>query len=146
MRSVLTGFKDFITRGNAIDLAVGVVLGAAFTMVITAIVDGFISPLIGVIFDQPSLTELWDISVRDSTFSIGLILDALLQFLLVAAAVYFVIVLPMNRFAERRKAGLEPEPDHPAEDVLLLQEIRDLLAAGAPGGRGGTPGGAPPLT
>ena len=142
MRSVLAGFKDFITRGNAIDLAVGVVIGAAFSRIITAVVDGFISPLIGVIFNQPNLKELWDITVRNSTFSIGLILDAILQFLLVAIAIYFVIVLPMNKLAERRRAGLEPEPQHPADDVLLLREIRDLLAARPLGGAGGS---SPPL-
>ena len=138
MRSVLTGFKDFITRGNAIDLAVGVVIGAAFTMIITAVVDGFISPLIALIFGKPDLTQLWDVDINGAHFSFGLILNAFLQFLIVAIAIYFVIVLPMNKFAERRKAGLEPEPDHPAEDVLLLQEIRDLLAARPLGGAGGT--------
>ena len=142
MRSVLTGFKDFITRGNAIDLAVGVVIGAAFSMVITAIVNGFISPLIALIFGKPDLTHLWDVDVHHAHFSFGLILNALLQFLLVAIAIYFVVVLPMNKFAERRRAGLEPEPEHPAEDVLLLREIRNLLAARPLGGAEGT---TPPL-
>jgi large conductance mechanosensitive channel len=67
-------------------------------------------------------------TLNGGQFSIGLILAALLNFLAVAAAVYFLIVLPMNRLAERRKRGIEPEPEAPAEDILLLQEIRDLLA------------------
>jgi len=77
-----------------------------------------------------------------SGFSFGLILNALLQFLLVAIAIYFVVVLPMNRFAERRRAGLEPEPEHPAEDVLLLRDIRNLLRERPLGGAQGT---APPV-
>jgi large conductance mechanosensitive channel len=125
---VLSGFKDFISRGNVVELAVAVAVGAAFTAVITAVVNGFINPLIAAIFGKPDLTKVWTFEINHSVFSIGLILDALLKFLLTAAAIYFVIVLPMNALAARRKRGEEPEPAAPAEDVLLLQEIRDLLA------------------
>ncbi|WP_456788389.1 large conductance mechanosensitive channel protein MscL [Cellulomonas sp. P5_C5] len=132
---VFQGFKDFISRGNAIELAVGVVIGAAFGSVIKAIQDAFISPLIGWIFGAPDLTELWDIGPYtwgdnpDATpISVGAILNALLAFVLTAAAVYFLIVLPLNALAARRKSGEEEEPAAPAEDILLLQEIRDLLA------------------
>lgn len=132
---VLQGFKDFVSRGNAIELAVGVVIGAAFGSVIKAIQDAFISPLIGWIFGAPDLTELWDIGPYtwgdnpDATpISVGAILNALLAFVLTAAAVYFLIVLPLNALAARRKSGEEDEPAAPAEDILLLQEIRDLLA------------------
>lgn len=126
---VFQGFKDFISRGNAIELAVGVVIGAAFTAVITAIQNGFIGPLIAAIFGKPDLTALGNFTINGADFSIGLILDALLKFLITAAAVYFVIVLPLNALAARRKRGEEEEPKAPAEDILLLQEIRDLLAA-----------------
>lgn len=136
MKGIFGGFKEFVMRGNAIDLAVGVVIGAAFTAVISAIVDNLITPIIGAIFGAPSLADAWDITLRrnpgttpDAIVSVGGILDAVLQFLLIAIAVYFVIVLPMNRLAERRKRGVEPEPEAPAEDVLLLTEIRDLLAS-----------------
>jgi large conductance mechanosensitive channel protein len=129
MKGILAGFKEFVLRGNAIDLAVGVVIGAAFGSVVTAIVDHLINPLIAAIFGAPDLTRLWDISLRnDAVISVGGILDALLKFVLIAAAVYFVIVLPMNKLAERRAKGVEPEPEAPAEDVVLLTEIRDLLA------------------
>lgn len=128
MKNVLSGFKEFIARGNAIDLAVGVVIGAAFSTVITAIVDGLISPLIAAIFGQTDLTDLWDVTLRDDAMiRFGVIFDAALKFLFVAAAVYFVIVLPMNALAARRARGEEPEPAAPAEDVVLLTEIRDLL-------------------
>jgi large conductance mechanosensitive channel len=126
---MLQGFKDFISRGNAVELAVGVVIGAAFGAVVTAFVDGFISPLIAAIFGQTDLSGVWTFSINGAEFSIGLILNALIQFLFTAAAVYFFIVLPLNAMAARRKRGQEDEPEAPAEDILLLQEIRDLLAS-----------------
>jgi large conductance mechanosensitive channel len=128
MKNVLNGFKDFIARGNAIDLAVAVILGAAFGAIVKAIIDGLISPLIGLLFGKADLSQVWDIDFNGAHFSIGLVLNAILQFVLIAAAVYFLIVTPINRLAERRKKGLVEEPTAPAEDVLLLQEIRDLLA------------------
>lgn len=128
MKSLFNGFKDFISRGNAIDLAVGVIIGAAFGGVVNALQNGIISPLIGIIFGKPSLAELWRITTSRGTIDIGLVLDAILQFLITAAAIYFCIVLPLNKLAERRKKGLEEEPKAPAEDILLLQQIRDLLA------------------
>jgi len=135
MKGIFGGFKEFVLRGNAIDLAVGVVIGAAFGAVVSAIVDHLITPLIGAIFGAPNLSRVWDITLRqnpgetpDAIVSVGGILDALLQFLLIATAVYFAIVLPMNKLAERRARGTEPEPAAPAEDVALLTEIRDLLA------------------
>lgn len=126
---MIQGFKNFIMRGNVIDLAVAVVIGAAFTGVVTAVVDGLLNPLIAAVFGQPDLTNVWQFTVNDAVFSIGAIIGAIINFLLVAAAIYFLIILPMNKLAERRKRGVEPEPAAPAEDVLLLQEIRDLLAA-----------------
>jgi len=128
---VLTGFKTFVLRGNVVDLAVAVVIGSAFTTVVGALVEGLINPIIGAVFGQPSLVELWDITLREGTtpISIGLILTATLNFVLVAAAIYLIVVLPLNRLAERRKAGQEPTPTAPAPDIALLTEIRDLLAA-----------------
>lgn len=136
---VLQGFKDFISRGNAIELAVGVVIGAAFTAVVGALQTGFISPLIGWIFGQPNLENVWNIGPYTwrtpgpeeppiDPIQVGVILNALIQFLITAAAIYFLIVLPLNALAARRKKGQEAEPKAPAEDILLLQEIRDLLA------------------
>src|SRR5262245_51547634 len=107
---MIKGFKDFLMRGNVIDLAVAVVIGAAFTKVITAVVEGFINPLIAAIFGQPHLEKLWNFTINDSNFSLGLILAALFNFLCVAAAIYFVIILPANKLAQMRKRGEEPEP------------------------------------
>lgn len=128
MKSVLTGFKDFVARGNAVELAVAVVIGAAFNTFVTSLVDGFISPLIGSIFGGTDLTELWAYSLLGGEYKFGLIADAALQLLITAAALYFVIVLPLNQLAKRRRAGIEDEPAAPPEDLLVLQEIRDLLA------------------
>lgn len=149
---VLQGFKDFVSRGNAIELAVGVVIGAAFTSIVAAIQEGLLSPLIGWVFGKPNLERVWDIgpySWRDgpdiAPIQMGLVLNALLQFLLTAAAIYFLVVLPLNALAARRKRGEEAEPAAPSEDVLLLQEIRDLLAAQASPAVAddATPGAAP---
>lgn len=124
----LNGFKEFIARGNAIELAVGIVIGAAFGAVVTSLVEGIINPLIGMIFGKPNLDTIWVITANGASIAPGMVLTALINFVLVAAAIYFLIVVPLNKLAERRKKGVEPEPEAPAEDVLLLQEIRDLLA------------------
>ncbi len=144
MKGVFQGFKEFVLRGNAIDLAVGVVIGTAFSSIITAVVDGLINPLIAAIFGKPDLTRVATFEINDAVFSLGLILDALFKFLCVAVALYFFIVLPMNHLAAMRKKDVEPEPEAPAEDVRVLQEIRDLLAAQAGGGPGATAGGIAP--
>ena len=159
---VFQGFKDFISRGNAIDLAVGIVIGAAFGALVKSVVDGLISPLIAAIFGKTDLSNVLTFTINNAVFSIGLILNAIIVFLITAAAVYFLIVVPLNALAARRKAGVEDEPAAPAEDILLLQEIRDLLAgrpspaiandarsaspdAGYPGG-GSVPPSIPPGT
>ena len=129
MKNVLNGFKNFVLRGNAIDLAVGIVIGTAFTLVVTSIVAGLINPLVAAIFGQKDLSDVGNFTINGADFSLGLVLDSLFKFLCVAAALYFLIVLPMNHLAARRKKGVEDEPKAPAEDVLVLQEIRDLLAA-----------------
>lgn len=126
---MLDGFKNFIMRGNVVDLAVAVVIGAAFGAVVSSLVDNFINPVIAAVVGQPDLSGLWAFKINNAQFSLGAIIGEGINFLLIAAAVYFIVVLPMNKIAERRKAGVEPEPEAPAEDVLLLQEIRDLLAA-----------------
>jgi len=133
---MLKGFKEFISRGNVIDLAVAVVIGTAFTAIVTALVKGFIDPLIGLIVQTGDLSK-WVIPVRtltggSSTFQIGAIIGALINFLAVAAVVYFFLVAPMNHFRERaaaRAAAGQPDPDVPPTEADLLVEIRDLLAA-----------------
>ncbi|MEO6997561.1 MAG: large conductance mechanosensitive channel protein MscL [Terracoccus sp.] len=124
---MLKGFKDFVMRGNVIDLAVAVVLGAAFTAIVNAIVKGLITPLIAAVFGKPDLTQVGNFTINKADFSIGLILDAAFNFLIIAAAVYFVIVMPVNRLMAALKQGKEPEQEAPSAEVLLLTEIRDAL-------------------
>ena len=125
------GFKEFIMRGNVVDLAVAVVIGAAFGKIVNALVDGLINPLVAAVFGKTDISKVWSFEINNATFSIGLILDAALNFLFVAAAVYFLIVMPLNKLAERRKRGQEPEPETTplTTDQELLAEIRDLLRA-----------------
>ena len=126
---MLKGFKDFIMRGNVIDLAVAVVIGAAFGAVITSLVNNILTPLIAAIGGQRDFSRL-TFKVHDSVFRYGAFINALISFLLIAAALYFVVVMPLNRIAERRaakvKAG-EPDPEPKPEDIILLEQIRDLL-------------------
>jgi large conductance mechanosensitive channel len=124
---MLKGFKEFIMRGNIIDLAVAFVMGLAFADVVKSIVDGLINPLIAAIFGKPDISNVLSFTINNADFSIGLILQALLNFLFVAAAVYFVIVMPLNKLAERRARGVETEPDPLTTDQQLLTEIRDAL-------------------
>lgn len=128
-KGMFDGFKEFIARGNAIELAVGVVIGGAFTAVVTALVDGIINPLIAGLFGHPNLDRIWVISLGDAEILPGMVLTALINFLLVAAAIYFFVVVPLNKLAERRSAGAEDAVAEPAADVALLTEIRDLLKA-----------------
>jgi large conductance mechanosensitive channel len=132
---VIKGFKEFILRGNVIDLAVAVVIGAAFTAIVNAMVQGLINPLVGFLFQIGDLSDL-DVTVPTllggvSTFQFGAILVAIINFFAVAAIVYFVFVFPMNRWKARAaaKAGVQEEADGPklpTEQELLVQ-IRDLL-------------------
>jgi large conductance mechanosensitive channel len=146
---VLKGFRDFVLRGNVIDLAVAVVIGAAFGTIITALVNNIINPLIAAIVGKPDITQVGNFTINGANFSIGAVLQAILNFIFVAAAVYFVLVAPMNKLAAMRKQGEEAAPEAPSEEVLLLSQIRDLLGGadttvvGPPGGGAG-PGDTPP--
>ena len=126
---MLNGFKAFLLRGNVLDLAVGVIVGGAFTAVVKGLTDGFLTPLIALIFGQPNVSKV-TFDVYGTTFPLGLFLQAVLNFLIVATTLYFLVVVPVKHFTERVKHGKEPmpEPVAPAEDIVLLKEIRDLLA------------------
>jgi large conductance mechanosensitive channel len=124
---MLKGFKEFIMRGNVVDLAVAVVIGAAFGAIVSALVEGLINPLIAAIFGKADISKVGNFDLNGAHFSIGRVLQAGLNFLFVAAAVYFFIVLPLNKLAERRKRGQEPDPDPLTTEQELLAEIRDLL-------------------
>ncbi|MGQ0840710.1 large-conductance mechanosensitive channel protein MscL [Actinokineospora sp.] len=126
---MLKGFKDFLMRGNVIDLAVAVIIGAAFTTIVTSFTDGLVKPLINSIGGSDAAQGLGFRILGDnpSTFmDFGAVINAAVNFAIVAAIVYFVIVLPVKHIQERRKRGQEAGPAEPT-DVELLIEIRDLL-------------------
>lgn len=127
----LAGFKEFISRGNAIDLAVGVVIGAAFGAVVSAIVDKFINPLIAGLIGKPNFDKVLEFHLDSATVQPGAIITALVNFLLVALAIYCCIIVPMNKVIKAREAKkkTEEEDEEPEVDpqVELLTEIRDLL-------------------
>jgi large conductance mechanosensitive channel len=102
------GFREFIMRGNVIDLAVAVVIGAAFGAVVTAFVANIITPLIAAIFGQPDFSGL-TFTINGSEFHYGLFINALISFLLVALVIYYVVIVPMNKVAEMRKRGEDPD-------------------------------------
>lgn len=132
---MIKGFREFILRGNVIDLAVAVVIGAAFTLIVTAIVNGLINPLIALVFNASSLDAVgWEIkslSGEPVFFGFGMILGAIINFLAVAVVVYFVFVHPMNVLKERAaaKQGIAEEPETLPSEAELLVQIRDLLQA-----------------
>lgn len=139
---MIEGFKKFIAQGNMIDMAVGVVMGAAVTDVVNAIVKGVINPFIAMIFGKPNMDHLMSFTFNNSTVSFGMVLGAVINFLLIAIAVYFCIIVPINKLHETttrammKARGIDPdtveqEDEMSAEDqtVVLLQDIRDALTA-----------------
>jgi large conductance mechanosensitive channel len=128
MRSVLAEFREFVLRGNLVDLAIAVVLGAAFGAVVTSAVENLVTPLIAAIGGQPDFSEL-TFTINKSQFGYGAFLNALLSFLVIAAVIFFLVVKPVNALLARMKRDDDVEPEAPAPDVALLTEIRDLLKA-----------------
>lgn len=127
-RGIAKEFKEFVMRGNVVDLAVAVVIGAAFGAVIASLVADLLTPLIAAIFGKQDFSAL-TFTINDSVFRYGSFLNALIAFLTVAAAIFFFVVKPINALRERRARGQEEEPEAPPEDIKLLTEIRDALKA-----------------
>ncbi|MFO0580821.1 MAG: large conductance mechanosensitive channel protein MscL [Anaeromyxobacter sp.] len=117
---MLKGFKDFIARGNVVDLAVGVIMGGAFGGIVASLVADVITPFLGMLFGKPDFS-----GIALGSIMIGKFLNSVVSFLLVSIGVYFFIVTPMNRL---KKAEAPPPPAGPTPDQKLLSEIRDLLA------------------
>ncbi len=109
MKNTVSGFKQFILRGNVVDLAVGVVIGAAFGALVTSLVTDILTPLIGAIARVPDFSNL-SFTLNGSTFMYGRFLNALISFLLVAAAIYFFVVTPINTLIARTKRGESVDP------------------------------------
>ncbi|WP_327147443.1 large conductance mechanosensitive channel protein MscL [Nocardia sp. NBC_01329] len=134
---MLKGFKDFLMRGNVIDLAVAVVMGTAFTAVVSSVTKGVVEPLLAVLGGSGQFGfGVTLMAGKPATFiALGPIISAAIDFIMVAAVLYFALILPMKSMQRRFYArnNVEAEPSTPA-DIALLTEIRDLLAeqAGRP--------------
>ncbi len=126
MKETLSGFKQFILRGNVVDLAVGVVIGAAFGGLVESLVKDILTPFIGAIAKVPDFSRLY-FTLNDSKFMYGSFVNHVISFLLVAGAIYFFVVLPINKLVARTKKQEELAPPVPSEEVVLLREIRDSL-------------------
>jgi large conductance mechanosensitive channel len=124
----MKGFKEFIMRGNVVELAIAVVIGTAFQALVKGFVADILTPLIAAIFGKPDFSNL-SFTIHNSHFLYGDLINDLITFLSVAAAIYFAVVLPLNKLAERRKKGEVPadELPEPSDEAVLLSEIRDLL-------------------
>ncbi len=120
---MLKGFKEFILRGNVIDLAVGIVIGAAFTAVVTQLTASFLQPIIQLVGGGGVDGGVW--IVDDVRFDYGAFINAVITFLITAAAIYFLVVAPMNMLNERRERGKETDvpPTHEERMLALLEEI-----------------------
>lgn len=125
---VLKGFKDFLLRGNVVDLAIAVVIGAAFGGVVTAFATDFIGGVIGVIGGTPDFGRA-GISIGSGKIVYGSTFTALINFAIVAAAIYFVVVVPMQRLSVRRgkQGDADANTPAPSDEAVLLTEIRELL-------------------
>ena len=131
----MKGFKEFLLRGNVIDLAVAVVVGTAFSAIVTALVSSIFNPAIGALFNAESLATLWIVEIPTTSggtakILFGAVVAALIQFVLVAAVVYFALVVPINFLKKRAfKEQQQVAEEAPAvvNEVDLLVEIRDLL-------------------
>jgi len=121
---MLKGFKDFIMRGNVVDLAVAVIIGGAFGAVVNSLVADVITPIIGAIGGKPDFS-----AIKIGPILFGKFINAIVSFLVVATAIYFIVVMPMQRVQARakKKEEAQAEPPSPPEDVRLLREILETL-------------------
>ena len=127
---MLKGFKDFISRGNVVELAVGVIIGAAFKNIVDALVDGIINPLIAAVIGKPDFSDAFILTLNGTDVKFGVLITAVINFILMAFAIYFCIVVPMNALNARRKKAEEETVEEASDEVKLLTEIRDALAKG----------------
>jgi large conductance mechanosensitive channel len=119
---MLKGFKEFVLRGNVLDLAIAVVIGGAFGTVVTALVKDLITPLIGAVAGKPDFSA-WVVTVNGAEFLIGDFLNAVIAFLMIAAAVYLFVVAPMNALIARRRRGEAPTDPTTKKCPECLSEV-----------------------
>ena len=129
---MLKGFKDFLLRGNVVDLAVAVVVGAAFTAIVTAFTTNIINPLVAALGGSNEYGFGFQITSSPESFvNIGAVITAIINFVIIAAVVYFVLILPVNTAKKR----FVSQPEKELSDVDVLVQIRDILAGGTTAGQ-----------
>ena len=127
MKKMLKEFGDFIKRGNVLDLSVAVVIGAAFTGIVTSIVEYLINPFIGMICGGIDLRDSLKVHVGDAWFRFGAVLQAIIEFVVIALAVFLIIKFINKLMSFKKKPDVKEEAPAKPEDIVLLEEIRDLL-------------------
>jgi large conductance mechanosensitive channel len=130
MKSLFAEFREFLNRGNFIDFAVAVVIGGAVTTVVTAIIDGLINPLIAAIFGKTDLTQVGTFTINSAEFSIGIVLNAVINFIAVCVVIFFL--LKAYNKANRVDGPVAMKKPAPAITNDLLTEIRDLMKSQQP--------------
>lgn len=126
-------FKEFISKGNVVDLAVAVIIGAAFALIVTAFVQNLLMPIVGIFGGKPTFDD-YTLTINNSVIRYGTLIAAIVNFLIIAFAV-FIVVKAINKMQDMRQSEEEKEADE-ATELELLTEIRDLLQAGAGTGPG----------
>lgn len=120
--TILGEFKEFILKGNAISLAVGVIIGAAFGKFVTAFTSGIVEPLLKALGGNPNVAlKIW-------VFDIGIVISALISLVITGAILFFIFIRPMNKLLEKKAPPAPAAPPEPSTEEKLLTEIRDLLA------------------
>ena len=127
MKKILKEFKEFISRGNVIDLAVGVIIGGAFGKIVTSLVNDVLMPLIGIVLGGLDFTNL-SLTIKDASINYGMFIQNIIDFLIVSVCI-FVMIKFINKLSkkEEKKEEVKKEEPKKSEEVLLLEEIRDLL-------------------
>jgi large conductance mechanosensitive channel len=128
---MISGFKDFIMRGNVIDLAVAVVLGAAFGAVVTSLVENLLTPIIALIVGEPDFGDL-TFTISGTVFGYGLFLNSLISFISIAAAVYFFVVVPMNKLKGEEEVTTRECPECTIEIPMAAKRCPSCTAQIAP--------------
>ena len=118
-------FKEFIARGNVIDLAVGVIIGTAFGKIVSSIVDDILMPIIGVLIGGVDFTDL-SIKFKDATITYGNFIQNVIDFLIIAICIFFIVKI-FERFTKKQEEEAKEEEPKKEENTILLEEIRDLL-------------------
>jgi len=124
---MIQGFKEFIMKGNVVDLAVGIAIGVAFTTLVAAFGTYFVNPIVAVAGGDNPQGFGFEITNEATFVNIGAIINALIVFVVTMAVIYFAIVVPVQKMQTLRRRGVEEEPEAPPEEIALLREIRDAL-------------------